>query len=266
MRRFTQHNKLLLFIEKFVKGNVLIYKIAFYIKNNFLRNYFHESDLYGLKLIKNNNKKKLIVDIGANVGQSIDFFKMNFKNRIYAFEPNLLLKKKLLLKFKKFKNVKFFFHAISDTNTFKIFYIPIYKGISLHHCASFEKKEIYSTLKEFLKIKKNDINFKTIYIKTKSLDSLNINPFIIKIDCEGHELSILKGMKNTLKKRPILFIENSKSNFLLLQKILYKKYQYFAYGYDKNENKFSTKKLSTKLNIFYIHKNDPNIKNLKLAS
>ena len=262
MRRFTQHNLFLKVIEKTVKSNPFIYKIAFNLKNNFFRNHFHESDLFGLKLLNDYKKKNLIIDIGANVGQSIDFFKNNFSQKIYAFEPNLTLKKTLLDKFSNHKNIKIFFCAISDKDLYRKYYIPLYKGIALHQSASLERGEIYSTLSEYLKVKKSDIFLKLINIKTKTLDSFNLNPFIIKIDCEGHELSVLKGMKKTLRHKPILFIENSRSNFHLLKKQLINKYKYRAFGYDKNKNKFSTKKLSSRLNVFFVHKNDQNLKNM----
>tara|TARA_B100001123_G_scaffold427805_1_gene543848 strand:+ start:291 stop:467 length:177 start_codon:yes stop_codon:yes gene_type:complete len=57
MRRFTQHNFLLKLIETAVKSNPFIYKIAFSLKNNFFRNYFHESDLFGLRLLEDYKKK-----------------------------------------------------------------------------------------------------------------------------------------------------------------------------------------------------------------
>ena len=262
MRRFTQHNLFLQLIEKTVKSNPFIYKIAFSLKNNFFRNYFHESDLFGLRLLKDYKKRNLIIDIGANVGQSIDFFKNNFSKKIYAFEPNLKLKKILMRKFKSNKSIKIFFCALSDKNSYKKYYIPTYKGIALHQSASLEKNEIYSTLKEYLKVRKSDISVKLTKIKTKTLDSFKLNPFIIKIDCEGHELNVLKGMKKTLKCRPILFIENSRSNFHLLKQKLIKDYKYIAFGYDKNKNEFSKKNLSSRLNVFFIHKNDLNFKNI----
>ena len=262
MRRFTQHNLFLQLIEKTVKSNPFIYKLAFGLKNNFFRNHFHESDLFGLKLLQDYKRKNLIIDIGANVGQSIDFFKNHFSKKICAFEPNLALKKTLQNKFKKKKDIKIFFCAISDKNLIKKYYIPSYKGVVLHQSASLEKEEIYATLNEYLKVNKDDISLKLSHIKSKTLDSFNFNPFIIKIDSEGHELSVLKGMKKTLKNKPILFIENSKSNFNLLRNKLTTKYKYKAFGYDKNRNKFSTKNLSSRLNVFFIHKNDQNLKNI----
>ena len=76
-------------------------------------------------------------------------------------------------------------------------------------------------------------------------------------------MAVLKGMKKTLKYKPILFIENSRSNFHLLKKKLIKEHKYKAFGYDKNKNEFSAKNLSSRLNVYFIHKNDPNLKNIK---
>ena len=69
-------------------------------------------------------------------------------------------------------------------------------------------------------------------------------------------------MKKTLRHRPILFIENSRSNFSSLKRKLINKYKYKAFGYDKNKNKFTAKKLSSRLNVYFIHKNDQNLKNM----
>jgi FkbM family methyltransferase len=56
-------------------------------------------------------------------------------------------------------------------------------------------------------------NYKTFEIKTVTIDSLNLNPDIIKIDTEGHELMVLKGGENTIKMlHPIIYCEYSQEN------------------------------------------------------
>ncbi|MEX0917226.1 MAG: FkbM family methyltransferase [Candidatus Paceibacterota bacterium] len=45
-------------------------------------------------------------------------------------------------------------------------------------------------------------------IEVGTLDSYGLSPSLIKLDCEGMELSVLKGAKETIEhSRPILFIE-----------------------------------------------------------
>jgi len=76
-----------------------------------------------------------------------------------------------------------------------------------------------------------EITYKKINVEIRELESLNLNFSIeiIKIDVEGAELEVLKGMESILKKnRPIFMIENSDyenvTNFL--QNAGYGSYQY----------------------------------------
>lgn len=73
-RRYTQQTKFKLMLEKAVKSNVYLYKLFFWIKERFLGNMFHEEDLDAIDLLSF-TKVDNCIDIGANVGQSISFFK-----------------------------------------------------------------------------------------------------------------------------------------------------------------------------------------------
>ena len=84
-RRFTQHSPAKLLLEKIVKSNVYFYKLSFEIKKH-MGSLFHEEDLDGIDHIDFGTRTACI-DIGANVGQSIEVFRKRFST-IYAFEPN----------------------------------------------------------------------------------------------------------------------------------------------------------------------------------
>jgi hypothetical protein len=55
----------------------------------------------------------------------------------------------------------------------------------------------------------NDIHESKLKINCKNGDELKLeNIGFIKIDVEGHELSVLKGLQNTIKQNmPVIFIE-----------------------------------------------------------
>jgi len=56
-------------------------------------------------------------------------------------------------------------------------------------------------------------NYRTFEVKTVTIDSLNLNPDIIKIDTEGHELMVLKGGEKTINTlHPIIYCEYSQEN------------------------------------------------------
>jgi FkbM family methyltransferase len=186
------------------------YKIIFY---NFIKKIF---SLAGLSVgFKKNNlnfdeiykkyiRNPIIFDVGANEGQSIKRFNLIFNNCIiHSFEPikkcfdrivedypsKQFIKNNYALSEKNIKNKRFFINKYSPTSSFnrinKNYYQP-----------NNEKNKTVKILK----------------VKTETLDSyINLNKIkkidILKIDTQGHELNVLKGAKNALKKSKINFIE-----------------------------------------------------------
>jgi FkbM family methyltransferase len=133
----------------------------------------------------------IFVDIGAHYG----FFtllscKLSKVNRILAFEPNpvnfQILKQNIELN--NIQNVELYNLAVSDQNEVRKFKIT-----EASDSCSFYDHTLSSTIEE-------------IEIKTLTLDSIFTNPvdveILVKIDAEGHEISILDGMEN--------FITNSR--------------------------------------------------------
>ena len=84
--------------------------------------YFHKKKIINkIKNIDNKNYFKVILDVGAHEGESIDLFLKNFRvDTIYSFEPSEQTFKKLLKnseKFKKkFSNTKIYLenYAVGD--------------------------------------------------------------------------------------------------------------------------------------------------------
>jgi hypothetical protein len=83
----------------------------------------------------------------------------------------------------------------------------------------------------------NEIVIKKKRIKCRRFDDLNlkITPHFVKIDTEGHDLFVLKGLLKTIKKfQPIFLIEYNKEYYKYVKKILK---NYIPYIYDFKENK-----------------------------
>ena len=152
-KKLTQKNLILKIIEQFVKTNPFLYKFAMILNSHILRNFFPESDFTGLKYI--NFPKKNCIDIGANLGQSVDFFLKHFQ-KIHAFEP---YKKNINILKKKFNNnprVVIYNYALDENEKIKTLYVPFYKNIiSLDNFASFYKNVSLRQLFDIIKIKKN---------------------------------------------------------------------------------------------------------------
>jgi FkbM family methyltransferase len=144
----------------------------------------------------------VIIDIGANEGQSIKRFNLIFDNCIiHSFEPITKCFYRLVKDFPDKKFIKNNY-ALSDKNTNKKFFIN-----KNSYTSSFNRiNKNYEHTHEKDKIK-NSIKVKTItldaYINYNQIKKIDI----LKIDTQGHELNVLKGSKKSLRKNIINFIE-----------------------------------------------------------
>lgn len=172
------------------------------------------------KLLKKILKKRaIIVDIGANVGGFIDFSLKNLKiKKIYAFEPSYENYKFLKNKFKQ-KNIHIINKGVAESNR-KLFFFE--RSISSQ--SSFENKRSNFLKNLTIKSKKK--------IDCVSLDNFNKSNNnelldLVKIDCEGFELRILKGLRKLLKKKRIKLLKveinndiNDNDNLVEILKLL----------------------------------------------
>ncbi len=191
---------------------------------------FEDSELNLIeKLFKDQLKEKVILDIGANIGNhTVAFSKM--AKKVYAFEPNIFIFELLKINTKKLKNVQIFNFGASDKNLSTLAKIPKlnWGGGSLN----LDKKNSMPN------------KFFEVLFKLRPLDSIKffskIHIGLIKIDVEGHELNALKGMKVLLKKNKptILFEQNrgivnqTSEEIKFLQSIGYK----YLYEFQKTDN------------------------------
>lgn len=146
-----------------------------------------------------NKQAPIILDVGTNKGQSIDFFQNICPQAIiHGFEPNIDLFDKLKTKYKS--NQKVVLNNVGASNiTGKL---TFYKNI-LDETSSFEELNMNSSYlkkkSDVLGVEKNqiiseeqEVNVIRIadYIFNEKINNIDV----IKIDVEGHEYSCLKGL------------------------------------------------------------------------
>lgn len=133
-----------------------------------------------------------IVDIGSNVGYFSDFFcQICNKGKIIGFEPNRDLIKYLSIIKKSYSNFEFYNIALGNENTVTKFYFSSWLDVDNR---TYSFSESTGSHKVEMKI------FDHFYQYNK-LD-------FIKIDVQGFELQVLKGMQNSIKKfKPIIYTE-----------------------------------------------------------
>lgn len=140
-----------------------------------------------------------IIDIGANIGYNTLMF--SDYGPVHAFEPVYYEIVNANIKSNNLKNNVFLYaHALSNVNIDTTMYIP-QKG-----CQSETKINYGGTS---LNKQKDDFGNTPISVKCEIFDDVyNGTPSIIKLDVEGHELQVLQGAKETIKKyMPSIFVE-----------------------------------------------------------
>ena len=141
----------------------------------------------------------IILDVGANKGQSIDFFRSVYPTCvIYAFEPNPRLFTALEKKYGDIKNI----HLINKGVSNKTGVLELKETVT-DETSTFEELNYDST---YLKMKSAilGVDPRNIVLNTHQVEVITLSEFIneyklaeihtIKIDTEGHELKCLIGL------------------------------------------------------------------------
>ena len=129
-----------------------------------------------------------VLDIGANHGY-YTLMLASFGCQVDAYEPQPKLANliKESVKINNFSNVNVFDLAISDSVSEQVFTVPIHHGMN----ATLSNSHSY-----------DPYGSESIIVKTTSIDNLDKKYDFIKIDAEGGEPLIWRGMQNYLDKYP----------------------------------------------------------------
>ena len=157
-----------------------------------------------------NNKNIMIFDVGANRGQSIDYFKKIYPTSIiHSFEPVKEEYQKLIHNYKS-KSIFLNNEGVADSN--KLLKLYTTKGtahssflkISPNTPWLKKRARYWNTISKNFIIKVEKIKMITLdeYCKKKNISGIDI----LKIDTEGFEDRVLQGAKKLLNNNKIKLI------------------------------------------------------------
>lgn len=140
-----------------------------------------------------------VLDIGANIGyfSLLLSAKVGERGQVFSFEPHPQIFLNLKHNISKASNCSLHQFALSDKNGQTILFVPV----------DFNKNEGTASLEQHE-------NSKQIIIETKTMDQVFTHQKIdlIKIDVEGHELSVFEGGRNVLSQVNIILFEDFKGS------------------------------------------------------
>ena len=176
----------------------------------------HKNKIKIIKYFKKNTSGNItLIDVGAHKGETIKYFVkfLNIEN-IYAFEPNKNIYDKLLNNINKLKkDINCFNFALGDKNEIKPLNILNESSSSTINNLN-KSSKYYQKKNKIINFfsKKQEIIQKDVEIKTLSsfMDNFILkNQVILKIDTEGYEYKILKGLsKKHLERIDFIYIEH----------------------------------------------------------
>ena len=182
--------------------------MTFLIRNviNKIDSIYHQKKIF--KILKDLNMK-VVIDVGAHKGEFLSYLlKLDNIEKIYAFEPQKKIFNELLNKFSNNKKIVLNNCAISNENGNKT--IKINKLTSTSTFSEISENSLWFKLKNIILFSQNSID-DSYQVSTQKLDNYikekNIQRIdLLKIDTEGHEINVLKGLENTLRMQTIKYI------------------------------------------------------------
>lgn len=191
----------------------------------------------------------VVVDVGANRGQSLDSFQLIMSGRsIVSFEPNVRLAAKLARRYRGNKRVTIEPVALSSGSGRQKLYLPKYRNWVFDGLASLDPEEALNWLnpERMYRFSPKNLSHIELDIEVKTLDEFNLTPSIIKIDVQGLEYDVLRGATKTISAcRPIILVEGGAQNIVdLLSGFDYRPYSFCSGVLQQND--------ATGKNVFFL--------------
>ena len=176
-----------------------------------------------IKLFKKKFQRPVVIfDVGAHYGETIKFFlnKLNIK-KIYSFEASPVNFKVLEKNISKYKTniVEIFNSGLGEKISTDFINQTLESSSSTMNQLNLESKYFKKKLK-ILNLEHNDNFFQKFEVKILTLDYFikknNINYIdLLKIDTEGYEFNIIKGLSEYSHKVHLIYFEHHYDDMII---------------------------------------------------
>jgi FkbM family methyltransferase len=163
--------------------------------------YIHKPEYKGTAMLGIGNG--LIVDVGANRGQSIAAFKRFAPaSTIIAFEPDPRSAARLVTRYRSDKTVKIEHSALGDKADTLTLFVPSYGTWDCDGMAATDRETATEWLKDpgrMFRYDETKLTVREYPVVCRTLDSYELAPVLIKLHAQGAEPDILRGSRQTIR-------------------------------------------------------------------
>jgi FkbM family methyltransferase len=202
----------------------------------------------------------LFLDVGASSGTSAMTFRVfNRRNPILSIEPNAILERELRVVKRIVPRFDYRIAAAGDERGTMTLFVPFYRGVALTAYSSSSRDDLVHErggLRDRLgdRVESPHFHIGEVTAELLPLDDLALSPDFIKIDVEGAELRVLRGLSDTLERsRPLLLIERS-GEFEAIRDLLAAS-GYLPYTFQRDVGRFvAFEAVPPGVNVFFLQR------------
>ena len=199
----------------------------------------HDKSYYGFRHVAT-KKDGLFLDVGANNGMTAaGFRRLNQEYRILSIEADRHHEPALKGLKRRTQRFDYMITGVGSAVGDLMLYTPMYKGIPIHAQTSSHREYMEEVLRRVFTPKViRQIVYDEQLVNVIPIDSLNLQPDIVKIDVEGHDYQVLLGMKQTIDRcRPVVMVEFDPEKAGVMSDFFVER-SYRLFVYDENKDVF----------------------------